>query len=145
MNPINIFYPTIGMVSLTSLVLSTCGVLRIGGLVIGKLNPDYYLLFREQDDAEPNLIRAFSRNYKNLLQLPILLYAGCITAYVTGLVTDNLIVLAWIYFGCRCLHTLIHVTYNQLWYRAATFISSCFVLFAYWVVLAAEISQSRPL
>jgi len=51
------------------------------------------------------------------------------------------VILAWTYVASRYLHSIIHVTYNQVMHRFAVFIFSSFVLLAFWVRLGWIILQ----
>jgi len=127
--------PVLALASLTLLVLFVLGILRIGGIATGRFPRTYYKLFRENDDQEPDIVRAVSRNYHNLLELPVLFYAGCFLAYAADLVSQPLVTLAWVFVALRVVHTVIHVTYNRLWHRMAAFVIGYFVLIGFWVVL----------
>jgi len=134
-----ILMPMLALVCLTFMVLLALGVLRVGGLVTGRFRQTYYQLFRESDDQEPDLVRAISRNYHNLLELPVLFYVGCLLAYTADLVTQLLVILAWVFVALRVVHTTIHVTYNRVRDRAAVFITGSFVLFTFWVALGGAL------
>ena len=135
MDRAEILMPVLALVCLTLMVLFALGVLRVGGLATGRLPRTYYKLFRESDDREPDIVRAISRNYQNLLELPVLFYAGSLLAYAAELVSQPLVTLAWVFVALRVVHTAIHVTYNRVRYRASVFIASFFVLLGFWVVL----------
>ena len=130
-----ILVPVLALACLTLSVLVVLGILRLGGIATGKLSQRYYGLFRESDDQEPDGLRLISRNYHNLLEVPILFYVGCLVAYTADLVSQSLVSLAWTYVALRTLHTAIHVSYNRLWHRATVFVTSSLVLIGFWVVL----------
>jgi len=130
-----ILFPVLALAALTLLVLVALGILRIVGLATGRFDQEFYRLFRESEDHEPEVVRLVARNYHNLLELPILFYAGCLVAYAADLVSQTLVALAWTFVALRVVHTIIHVTYNRLWHRMVAFISGSLVLIAFWVVL----------
>jgi len=131
-----ILTPVFALASLTLVVLFALGVLRIGGIASGRFAQRYYTLFRDSEDEEPDVVRAVARNYHNLLELPVLFYAGCLLAYAADLVSQPLVILAWLFVAARVVHTAIHVTYNYLWHRMPVFVAGYFILLAFWVVLA---------
>ncbi len=135
MDRAEILLPVLALASLTLLVLFALGVLRVSGIASGRFAQSYYKLFRESDDQEPDIVRAISRNYHNLLELPVLFYAGCLLAYAADLVSQPLVTLAWVFVALRLVHTMIHVTCNRLGYRMTAFVTSFFVLLGFWVVL----------
>ena len=135
MDRAEILMPVLALASLTLLVLFALGILRVGGIATGRFAQTYYTLFREGDDQEPDIVRAIARNYHNLLELPVLFYAGCLLAYAADLVSQPLVTLAWVFVALRLVHTMIHVTYNRLGHRMTAFVTSFFVLLGFWVVL----------
>jgi hypothetical protein len=138
----DILYPVFALVGLTLAVLVILGFARIGGLLTGRLPPEFYKLFRERDDQEPDHLRALARNFQNLLEVPMLFYLGCVTAYVTHAVTEILIVLAWLFVGVRFIHTAIHITYNAQWHRTSAFVVSSLVLIGFWIELALQVVET---
>jgi len=135
MNRTEILMPVLALASLTLLVLFALGILRVGGIATGRFTQSYYKLFRESDNQEPDIVRAVARNYHNLLELPVLFYAGCLLAYAADLVSQPLVILAWVFVALRLVHTMIHVTSNRLGYRMTAFVTGYFVLLGFWVVL----------
>lgn len=139
----DILYPVFVLVGLTLAVLVLLGVARIGGLLTGRLPPEFYKLFRERDNQEPDRLRALARNFQNLLEVPGLFYLGCVIAYVTHAVPETLVVLAWLFVGFRFLHTAIHVTYNAQWHRTSAFVVGSLVLIGFWVELALQVIETH--
>jgi hypothetical protein len=86
-----------------------------------------------------------NRNYMNLLELPVLFYVACLIAYASQAPSAYLITLAWVYVGLRVVHSLIHVTYNQVMHRFAAFVASNFALIALWVLLARALFAAESL
>ena len=117
MDRAEILTPVLALAFLTLLVLLALGILRVGGIAAGRFPQTYYKLFRESENQEPDIVRAISRNYHNLLELPVLFYAGCLGAYAADLVSPPLVTLAWVFVALRLVHTVIHVTYNHVWHR----------------------------
>ncbi|MEE8076849.1 MAG: MAPEG family protein [Candidatus Binatia bacterium] len=52
----------------------------------------------------------------NLFELPVLFYAGCIVAFVTGTVDTLLVGTAWLFVLTRYVHSYFHLT-AQLQHR----------------------------
>jgi hypothetical protein len=76
-----------------------------------------------------------NRNYMNLLELPLLFYVVCLLAWQAPVLPAAALPLAWSYVGLRVVHSLIHITYNQVLHRFIAFAASNFVLLALWVVV----------
>ena len=83
-----------------------------------------------------------SDNYSNLLESPILFYTAILLTLILMVQDSILIILAWTYVASRCVHSLIHVTYNRVMHRFSAFVFSCFVLLGIWVRLGWIILQA---
>ena len=81
-------------------------------------------------------------NFSNLFELPVLFYTAILLTLILMVQDSILVILAWAYVISRYLHSLIHVSYNQVMHRFAVFVFSCFVLLAYWVRIGWIILQS---
>jgi len=84
-----------------------------------------------------------NRNYMNLLEFPILFYVACLTLYVTEVTVQTTLILAWTYVGLRLLHSLIHLTYNNVLHRLTMFAASNIALGAIWLLLFLELYRAR--
>ena len=80
-----------------------------------------------------------SDNFRNLFESPVLLYAGVLTAYVAGLAGAALLAIAWAYVAARVVHSAIHTTVNRVRYRFLAFVTSYWLLTAFWALLAWEL------
>lgn len=74
-----------------------------------------------------------NRNLMNLLELPVLFYAACLTLFVTRTVDQAALVMAWAYLALRVVHSVIHLSYNRVLHRLAVFALSNFVLTTIWL------------
>jgi hypothetical protein len=92
-----------------------------------------------ESERVPPEARLPSRNLVNLLEMPVLFYVACVILYVIGAVDAAALVLAWGYVASRFAHSLIHLTYNNVFHRLAAFAAGCVLLLAIWIrlVLAA--------
>jgi hypothetical protein len=70
----------------------------------------------------------------NLLELPMLFYVASLMFYVTGRVDAVVLAVAWLYVAVRAVHSVIHLTYNNVRHRLIPFALSNFVLIAYWLL-----------
>ena len=94
-----------------------------------------------ESSSVPSRVSIPNRNYMNLLEFPVLLYVGCILAYVATDVSPSMVMLAWVFVGLRALHSAIHLTYNRVSHRALTFAASNVVLVFLWVQVAVHVSS----
>ena len=72
----------------------------------------------------------------NLLELPLLFYVAMLLAQITATGSPLLVGLAWAYVALRVVHSLIHITYNDVLHRFLAFAASNFVLLGIWALLA---------
>ncbi|HET8939691.1 MAG TPA: MAPEG family protein [Polyangiales bacterium] len=120
-----------GLVGLTFIVLLNIPIARFRAYFAGRVTTNDFRLGESAD--VPEGVRLPNRNYMNLLELPILFYVGCLALYVTDRADTGMYTLAWVYVALRALHSLIHLTYNNVIHRLSVFALSNFVLAALWI------------
>ncbi|MFT4242360.1 MAG: MAPEG family protein [Acidovorax sp.] len=74
-----------------------------------------------------------NRNLMNLLEIPVLFYFVSIVIFVSQLTDSVAVGLAWSYVILRVLHSLIHLTYNDVIHRLVAFAASNAVLVVLWL------------
>lgn len=87
----------------------------------------------------PSYVSIPNRNYMNLLEIPVLFYVACLLLYVTAGGSKLAVIFAWAYVALRVLHSLIHLSYNNVIHRLAAFALSNFALIALWVLAAMHV------
>ena len=92
-----------------------------------------------ESERVPPEARLPSRNYVNLLEMPLLFYVACVVLYVLGAVDVAAIALAWAYVAARALHSLIHLTYNNVFHRLAAFAAGNVLLLVIWIRLVLAV------
>ena len=88
-----------------------------------------------QAGQEPAQITQASRNYTNLLEMPVLFYAAGCASLALGIETTAMLILAWLYVAARIAHSYVHLTFNNVVTRLQVFMFSNLCLLAIWVVL----------
>ena len=132
MEPVRIFYPVTALATLTLLVLLAVPIARFRAFAQRRVTIDD---FRLGESANvPEGVSLPNRNYMNLLQQPVLFYVVCLALFVTGLVDDATLTLAWVFVALRAVHSLVHTTYNNVVHRLIAFASSNLVLVVLWVL-----------
>lgn len=89
----------------------------------------------ESENVPPE-VRLPNRNFMNLLETPVLFYVACITLYAIGRVDMWALALAWTYVVLRVAHSLVHLTYNNVFHRLRVYAASIVALMALWVRIA---------
>jgi hypothetical protein len=133
-----IFLPMLAMAALTFVVLLFIPLRRFRAVAAGHVTAEDFAL-GESANVPPRVSLA-NRNYMNLLELPVLFYAVCVAFYVTHTVDALAVNLAWGYVALRALHSLIHLSYNNVIHRLSFFALSNFVLMALWVVFGLRVT-----
>jgi hypothetical protein len=127
-----ILFPMGALAFLTFTVLLFVPIRRFRAAFAGRVGPDD---FKYGESARvPADVSIPNRNYMNLIELPVLFYVVCLMFYVTGRTGMDAVWIAWIYVGARALHSLIHLTYNNVMHRLSVFAISNFVLIWLWVM-----------
>src|SRR5690606_30227303 len=118
---------------LTMLVAIYLLTLRVNAVRSRQVSIGYY---RGYNGAEPpQKMQAAANHYSNLFEMPVLFYVACITSIVLNIQGTLMVGLAWAYVASRCLHTVIHLSYNNVVHRLAAFVVSNILLIVIWVIL----------
>ena len=122
----------VALATLTFAVLLLIPVRRFRAGLAGEVRYDD---FRYGESARvPPEVALPNRNMMNLLELPVLFYVAGLMYYVAGRVDQSVLMVAWAYVGLRAVHSLIHLTYNNVFHRLTFFALSNFVLMAFWLM-----------
>jgi hypothetical protein len=122
----SIFAPMGALAALTFLVLVQVPVRRFQAALRGQVKRDD---FKYGESANvPGDVSIPNRNYMNLLELPVLFCVLCLIMYVSDQVTPLALNLAWTYVALRAAHSLVHLTFNNVFVRLSAFAASNVVL-----------------
>jgi len=134
-----ILFPVVALATLTFAVLLLIPVRRFRAGAAGLVAFDD---FRYGESARvPPEVAIPNRNLMNLLELPVLFYVACLTAYVTDKVDGTALAFAWIYVGLRITHSAIHLSYNRVRDRLLAFAASNVALIMLWTNLLRALSN----
>jgi hypothetical protein len=133
-----IFLPVLALAALTFFVLGFIPLRRFRAVFAGQVTAADFAMGESAN--VPAQVSLANRNYMNLLELPILFYAVCVAFYVTHTVDSLAVNLAWGYVALRVVHSLIHISYNNVIQRLTLFAISNFVLMAMWVVFGLRVT-----
>ena len=134
-NPVSIFVPMLVVLALTFVVFIRMAAAR--GAVAKQMDPNFYRA--HLGGQEPEAARAAVRHYGNLLELPTVFYAACLTAFVVGAVGAWTLAFAWGYVGMRLVQSAVHITYNNPAHRGMAFVVSVLFLLALWINIGLSI------
>ncbi len=129
-----ILEPVAALALLTALVWIRLYVERIGEMRERGIHPQSIASSAARNERLQRTSGA--DNFKNLLELPVLFYALCLSLLASGAVTQGFLLAAWAYVALRALHSLIHLTYNRVMHRFLVYVASSVLLFGAWIVFA---------
>jgi hypothetical protein len=124
--------PMLGMMVLTLLVWLYMFIQRVGFAQSSKLDIEQFKTPADVQALVPADRSGASNNFKNLFELPVIFYAVCLYLTVSGQVDSLYTNCAWAYLILRCVHSLIHCTYNRVAHRFGIYLLSSIVL---WVMV----------
>lgn len=127
-------YPMAAMVLLTFYVALRMFKARVSAVKSGQITIDHFKTYSTAPQQLPAMMIYTQRCYNNLLEMPILFYAACLSAMATQVTGITLLILAWLYVACRILQATLHLRGNVLW-RMRFFMASTVCLLAMWAIL----------
>ncbi len=126
MSQTEILIPAMALVGWTLCVLLLMPYQRFKALFAGHITPNDFKL--GESSRVPPVVSIPNRNFMNLLEAPVLFYFVSIVAFITQNSDPVVVALAWSYVGLRVLHSLVHLTYNNVMHRMLAFAVSNGVL-----------------
>ena len=143
MNSIQIMYPLLALVAWTFLVLLLIPYQRVKAVRSQQINGDDFKL--GESENVPAKVSIPNRNYMNLLELPVLFYVVCIVLYLFSGLSPVTLGLAWVYVVLRIMHSLVHLTYNNVLHRLFFFATSNVVLSVIWIFFFLVVQEAGDL
>jgi len=138
MHPAGILHPVIAMAALTALVWLTMLITRARHMKAHGVVPND-MPTRVLADEKFGAAQAPNNNLMNLFELPVLFYVAA--GIIFQLRTFDLIyfALAWAFVALRCVHSTIHLTYNDVLHRGLAYLVSGSILWLIWLRLAYQV------
>jgi len=124
----DILFPMFAMIVLTAAVSLLLLISRLPSIIrhFGHLQGAMH-----SDELRPRLtprMRFITDNYNHLFEQPVLFYALVVYLHLTGTADVLQVQMAWLYVGLRVIHSLIHLSSNNVSARALTFVMSMIIL-----------------
>jgi hypothetical protein len=130
--PTDLALPMLGMMVLTLLVWIVMFIQRVSFAQSNRLDIEQFKTPADVQTLVPAEVSGASNNFKNLFELPVIFYGLCLYLIVAGQVDSFYTNCAWAFLALRCLHSLIHCSYNRVAHRFGVYILSSLVL---WVMV----------
>lgn len=135
----DIIYPLFTLVILTITVGFGLGASRLISVKKRHVDRRYYRLMSGYE--APEYVQKISRNFTNLLELPILFYVLGVLTITLNINSSYLIGLAWGFVVLRVIHSCIHILYNNPKHRFYSYLFSAIILLVMWVELIIIVSH----
>lgn len=132
MNQTAIFWPVIAQVVLTFVIYGLISSRRMAAIKAGEATIAD-LSIQQNEPVRSLLVR---NNLANQFELPVIFYAGCISAFVLGFSDAAMIILAWVFVLSRVAHAWVHVTTNRIGHRRPAFMIGFLAMGAMWALVA---------
>jgi hypothetical protein len=130
------------MFLLVAFVLGRMAFMRVTAVRNKEVDFKFYRTYSE--GQEPESIRAITRHFINLFEMPVLFYVGVIMIYITQQVSYVLVGLAWAYVAIRLVHSAIHLGSNDVNLRFFAYFASAVVLLVMWGALFVQLLRAAP-
>lgn len=137
MKAVLILYPLAAMVLLSFIVAAVMLRARVKEMRRRRIHPQK-LATRAQAGGLLSETRA-ADNYANQFEMPVLFHVLCLALFATQTLTLPMLVAAWLYVALRYLHSLIHISYNQVWHRFQVFTASAILLAFMWLAFTLQL------
>ena len=128
-----ILLPSVAMALYTLVLLLFMGVHRVIAVRKRRVSIRFFRAFR--GDELPDDLHLVSRHVHNHFELPPLFHVAIVATYAAGVVSPLAVALGWAFFASRCVHTAIHLTYNNVNHRFLVYGAGLLVVAALWMNL----------
>jgi hypothetical protein len=129
-----IWWPAVAMAALTFAVWWRMYAVRIGQMRRERIHPQAVATSAQATARLTD--SAAADNFRNLFELPVLLYLALAIAASAGVGNGAVLVLAWLFVALRVVHSAIHCSYNRVMHRFLAYAAGAMVLWVLWAVLA---------
>lgn len=138
------FYPMFVMILLTFAVGFYLAGLRISAVKRQQISVGYFRT--NQGAVEPPVrLQQTANHFGNLFEVPLLFYVTCLLAMTLNFQNALVEILAWVFVGTRILHSVIHLTYNNVLHRMLAFQAGVICILIMWVILAAHMAARQSM
>lgn len=134
-----ILLPSVAMALLTISLILFMGLHRVRAVRRRRVHIRFFRAFRGEELPED--LHIVNRHVHNHFELPPLFHVAVVATYAAGAVTPLAVALGWAFFASRCVHTLIHLTYNNVNHRFLVYGTGLAIVAALWVNLLLAVLQ----
>ncbi|GAB3289468.1 MAPEG family protein [Parahaliea aestuarii] len=124
--------PVMIMFLLTMVVWLVMFVRRMAYLGANNIDAEQLKAPGDVESLLPAPVQAPANNLRNLVELPVVFYALCLYLTVYTQVDSFYVTCAWVFVVFRCLHSLVHCSYNKVMHRFLVYLVASLAL---WVMV----------
>ncbi|PUA26723.1 MAG: hypothetical protein B0W54_23595 [Cellvibrio sp. 79] len=121
---------------LIALMFIVAFVCRMWAVKFGPVHLSHYDIF--SGHPVPAYVTKTTNNLNNLFQLPMVFVAACVLSFSINYTSDALVFSAWGFVASRYIHTLVHITVNQVLIRSFVFGLGLYFLIVIWIELLSK-------
>ncbi|MCG6857047.1 MAG: MAPEG family protein [Salaquimonas sp.] len=136
MNPNLVLWPLVIQALVTLALYIPMSRARIRTVREGKVKGGVYKL----NQGEPEDSLRFTNAIRNQNETGVMFYAGVLAAYASHNVSYLLLALAWAFVIVKTVHVYVHTSTNDLRHRRPIFMFAYFILIAFWVIFAIQLT-----
>lgn len=125
--------PMFALVMLTFLVMVVTFRSRMSSVRSGKMKLGFFALMKGDDMTD--LVAKSTRNFSNLFEVPVLFYAGTLAYLAMDMSAPTPVLCAWLFVAARVLHSLVHLTYNNVLHRLIIFGLGNLCILVMWITI----------
>ena len=126
-------YPMFVMAMLTFIILLITFRVRSGSVSRGEVPIKYFSVF--QGDDVPEIVHKTSRHFSNLFEVPMLFYVAGLLYLALDQTQSFAVNCAWAFVVSRCVHTCIHLGYNNVVHRLIVYAIGVACVLAMWIYI----------
>lgn len=130
-------YPLFALVMLTYLVMLVTVRSRLRSVRSGQVSLQYYSLM--QGAEVPDFITKTSNHFRNLFEVPVLFYVAGVLYIALDLEEPLAVQAAWAFVIARLLHTLVHLSYNNVLHRLIVFGFANISVLVMWISIVGAV------
>lgn len=136
---LTLVFPMAAMVLLTFAVALWMLRMRLAAVRTGQIKMDYFKLVGGPGEPPRQMLQA-DNHFRNLFEVPVLFYAGCLVAMVIPLFGPMVQFWAWLFVLARVLHACMHLGSNRIRFRSRAYFLSWFAVLGLWGLIVIRVA-----
>jgi hypothetical protein len=129
------------MAMLPVVILTLMFLKRLTAIKSGTVRMSYFRLYKTGKVEMPDELLAVSRNYSNLFELPVLFFTVSILYFYFDLISVFSVVMAWLFVVSRVVHSIIHLSSNNILHRYKVFFLGTIFVVSLWFNLFIQVMR----